>query len=110
MHSQLRGRVLAWKSTVIGVGRPGFSEGLGHSQAIRVQMCNRDSSEAAQKEQAYAQDHLPKDQRDLLQTDCREIAPNPHASSPKSSLQTLLIPEAFCVLDLGFLLSEWSAP
>lgn len=110
MHSQLRGRVLALKSTVIGVGRPGFSEGLGHRQAIRVQMCNCDSSEAARKEQADAQDHLHKDHRDLLQTDCREIAPNPDASGLKSSLQTLLISEDFCILDLGVLLSEWSAP
>lgn len=59
MHSQLRGRVLAWKSTRVGVGGPGFCGGLGHCQTFRVQMCNSDSSEIAHKEQAYAHDHLP---------------------------------------------------
>lgn len=69
MRIQLRGRTLSQKSTIVGVGRPGLCEGLGHCQAVRVPMCNCDSSEVAHKKQAYAQDHLPQRHGDLLQTE-----------------------------------------
>ena len=79
-----QGQDIGMESPVIGVGRPGICKGLGHHQAIRAPMWNYDSSELAPKEQAYAQDHLPKHHRALLQTGFRKTAPNPDASSLKS--------------------------
>lgn len=79
-----QGQDIGMGSPVVGVGRPGICEGLGHHQAIRAPMWNYDSSELAPKEQAYAQDHLPKHHGALLQTEFRKTAPNPDASSLKS--------------------------
>ena len=45
---QLGDRMLAWKSAIAGVGRPGFCGDLSHYQAIRVDMYNRGCPEVAQ--------------------------------------------------------------
>lgn len=83
-ETNIKTKLIAQRQDVGYTDVVGICEGLDHQQAIRAQMCNCDSSELAQKEQAYSQDRLLKHHGGLPQTESRKTAPNPDPYSPKS--------------------------